>query len=390
MENGLAIITVRIRLGRLSSLAKEATLIERSCKHLCCREGVEKKPKPPKSSTAAFDRPAKALKDPKQKTLQACTPTVSNKISKTSISRPNLSNIDTVNLSGRHGNEQSKKGVRGSITSQQKTNRSGSNLSPTNISTQKSPKSSYAKGDYPHISFLERPQNTEDKSAKDAMSDYDDSWLYDLPSPSELLDGTRIAKQIVGGLAAESSKEKTVYDEYPGFENDVEDLFDWDEAAAYSQTSILRNEPVSKGSLPRENEIEPTRSLSPDIPPRSPIAMGNLFGVSNETRSDEKLFFSTSSPEKVTETHDNSHKGLKRKTSAPSDYSTLPIQHPTSTSTKKSRVESYPAGRPLGASFDAENRASSSAALGESKVALGMEGIDPDLLAEFKDIVEFI
>ena len=62
MANGRAIINAIKNLGETHHCNKRHLLIAlRSCKHLCCREGVDKKPKPPKNAFV----PASSLIDPK-------------------------------------------------------------------------------------------------------------------------------------------------------------------------------------------------------------------------------------------------------------------------------------------------------------------------------------
>jgi len=289
------------------------------CKHLCCRDGVEKPPKPPKTISASTDLPSQGLKVAKQekgREAQRVEPTQSNAAARKKSSGGQSQDIPVINMTNvRNDDEYAKVGPRDYKSLHrlhQKVNKPG----PARILPQIKPRFSYTQGDQPYFSFLGSTSGIPIGTGH-VSSDYGDGWMDDLPSTSVLLgqnahfqegpNSTSI--QLLKNAPADNWPESTgaVGEEANSpFEEDVSDLeatlIGLDDSRAMashrfetSETSTARGQPGNNGCSFGQNDDEKGRS-SPSL---FSSAAPNRAGPATTSRREERLFLSTDSPEKT-------------------------------------------------------------------------------------------
>lgn len=153
-----------------------------SCKHMCCREGVDKAPKAPKGSSGPRDG-SKVSQISSAKSAQSLSNNVS---AKRAAKHLGASEVEVVDLtSGKY-----KKGhsgtSSGSFKSLQNMHAKIVDKSPLLLSSTKKPAASSARLQQKPLSFLSHI-DTGSSSIHTISSDYDADWIEDLPSPSVLL-----------------------------------------------------------------------------------------------------------------------------------------------------------------------------------------------------------
>lgn len=290
MVNGLAIINARIKQcmdSRAAELIK--TNYTCRCKHLCCREGVEKAPKAPKISVA----PMRSSRD-----SAVCTNRQALHFNSKSTSRPSRDKTANCNQASEpqskkpsrkesHKNEYERKGSSDNRKLNVLHNRLVKN-SPVPIMTKKKPSFSYAKGDQPQLSFLSEATN-KSPAMEENITEYSDCELDDLPSPSAILNAQR------SNIATISAPNKiknfgtgTIEDGISNPEADTASgLF-----GTHDQSE--RNEVLREGSSVPD-------LMNTDFETLPALPTGDIGGQNGEAliRSDSALFCSTDSPEKA-------------------------------------------------------------------------------------------
>jgi len=163
------------------------------CKHMCCREGVDKAPKAPKAPSGPKDGSKVS-----QTNLAKPGPSVSKQPpAKQAARHPGSSEVEVVDLtSGKDKHAHSGTGS-GSLKSLEKLHSKIVNKPPTLLSSSRKSTAfsargqekplSPAKGQQKPLSFLSHV-GTGSSSIDKTSSDYDAEWIEDLPSPSVLLD----------------------------------------------------------------------------------------------------------------------------------------------------------------------------------------------------------
>ena len=252
-----------------------------ACKHLCCRDGVEKAPKPPKASTTVVESdlnqhvvmPPKRNKggEPMQTTLA---------LHRKALEAQSNDNHPVESARGRESIDLAKAGPRDYKKLHrlhEKVNRGP----PAKLISQTKPAFQNTHGFKP--SFLD--QETGLREASLLSSDYDDDWLDDLPSTSVLL----------GKPTNEGARAKTACSE-TSFEDEISDI----EAAMVGlddSASIARDAKAYRTTtLPEDDNDWNTHTAGEtqdnpfDDPPLLPVSSGRSKA--------ERLFLSTDSPER--------------------------------------------------------------------------------------------
>lgn len=157
-----------------------------SCKHLCCREGVDKAPKAPKSSfvSAASLVHSSHLSGHKGKT--GCVATEKKSAAPSVRKKEQEAEIEIVDLASRQTFGAYEKT---SPIAFRNLNRLHNNVTKGRsapVAIQKQPSFDYSKGGQPQISFLNNDARAGILSDK-ASTDNDADWMGDLPSLSALL-----------------------------------------------------------------------------------------------------------------------------------------------------------------------------------------------------------
>jgi len=306
------------------------------CKHLCCREGVEKPPKPPKTTSASTEVPSEGSKIAKQEKgweARPAEPIKSNLAARKKSSGGQSKDIHVVDMTNVcDDDEYAKVGPRDYKSLHrlhQKVNKPG----PARILPQIKPKFSYTQGDQPQFSFLgstsRMPMDTDHTS-----SDYGDGWMDDLPSTSVLLgQKTHVQKgpnststQCPVNASAERLPESTGAlgeEAYSPFEEDVSDLeatlIGLDDSRTMASHRIETSKTSAAGCQPGNNgcslgQNDEKRSCSPDL--FSSAALDQA-GPATASRREERLFLSTDSPEKTPTALKRRHAMLDEDLSSP-------------------------------------------------------------------------
>lgn len=155
-----------------------------SCKHLCCRVGVDKAPKAPKGS---FVSAASTVEEPSLTTKRKSSASLSEAKSATDFATfksGHKAEIETVDLVGRH-DEYTGNASR-EFRKLDKLHKSVNKTKPAQLIRHKKPSFDYMNEDLPQITYLSKgPKATE--SSDKPSTDYGDALMGDLPSPSAFL-----------------------------------------------------------------------------------------------------------------------------------------------------------------------------------------------------------
>ena len=181
------------------------------CKHLCCREGLDKPPKPSVKSNSTKTNTTKSNQS--REPIKQVIASNRGQLPMTFSGGPRgqgrgvkPSTIDRVDLTTEREvrttlGQQNPKGLNSLHSSVPET-------APVKVKPQKRPSFSYARESSPSLSFLDEAVQGVGKFS----SDYDDSWMDDFPSPSALLQNTTLAaSQLPFPLSG--SNHGTAYDE---------------------------------------------------------------------------------------------------------------------------------------------------------------------------------
>lgn len=156
-----------------------------SCKHLCCREGVEKAPRPPKN---AFAPALSSVNSPtiRQGEAKTSLPAAKKQTSIESVTTARSSDIETVDLAGRwHEDEYAKSGLRDS----NRLHRLHENVTKGRFAPFIAKKESshlFSRGDQPSVSSPSKAPVVAGSNDRPS-TDYGDDFMDDLPSPSAML-----------------------------------------------------------------------------------------------------------------------------------------------------------------------------------------------------------
>ena len=254
-----------------------------ACKHLCCRDGVDKAPKPPKTSTATAEPdpdPHIAMPPKRNKGGKPTQTTLA--LQKQSLESQTNDNHAVEPARGRDGTDFAKVGPR----EYKKLHRLHEKVNrgpPAKLISQTKQSFQHSRGVMPQPSFLE--QETGACEASLLSSDYDDDWLDDLPSTSVLL----------GKPTEEEIQSKTACSER-SFEEEISDI----EAAMVGlddSASIARNaEAYRTTTLPEGDNDWNTYSACEEQD--NPLNDPPLLRGSLDRSKAERLFLSTDSPER--------------------------------------------------------------------------------------------
>lgn len=184
-----------------------------ACKHLCCREGVDKAPKPPKCSAAATEPPtdlqkaAKMSPDKRQGLMQS-------KLTKQK-STADLPSQDIHMVDGGRGREidDAKVGPR-NYTKLRRLHEKINKAPSARILSQAKPVLQLSKAAQPHLSFSF--QKNDALGTVSVSSEYEDDWMDNLPSTSDLLPRPPVTATQAENFYSISSEKS--------FEDDVSDI----------------------------------------------------------------------------------------------------------------------------------------------------------------------
>ncbi|KAJ9299800.1 hypothetical protein DTO271G3_2684 [Paecilomyces variotii] len=345
-----------------------------SCKHFCCRDGLEKPPRTNKKQASTSE----SRRDPNlnQLTISASlkkdgsttcnTPKTARKGNQIdSIEIVDLSQSSSKNLSALEGysgsdNWQSSNTVTSKASKLKHPSHSSSEILP-----QKHATGSYIDLDADFIGANERSSSSE----------YGDSGLDDLPSPSALLDSHEKTAVKASGRLTDQGVGTTTQDDAMNFKDLLVD--DGDDIWFLSENVVRDVDDVQNGIKKSSNEENVSSAnitdISGSLEELSPLT-GSSVGQSHSP------FLKTGSDPMLTQVPDTEAiHGQKRGTSLTEGSQDESVHR------KKVRVyELYNDDLP-GISAGKDNIDSR----GPLAIPDGWEGIDKSLLEEFKDIINF-
>ncbi|KAI9846247.1 MAG: Sec63 [Sclerophora amabilis] len=355
-----------------------------ACKHLCCREGVDRPPKAPRSVNNNGDGTIQKEQSMMPKMVQSKAP-VSLGGSNSGI-RTVESSVEVIDMSSE---KPKNKGKNPSTTTERRkldrlhaSVQRGASISP--LQQRQKPSFSYSKGDQPSLSFL---NHKKDQGIPEGLSssDYEDNWVGNLPSPSS---SSFWGKQNEGVVASDQldetsspKRDKEISSELEevlvGLDDSVELSSMTDSGRTINPMDLTRNPgnwKLSGQDLGIDWSSSPVRARPP--PASSPIH-GDGQIVCGDSKRDKEL-----QPELAPT---KPPPGWKRSLS--------PEQSQLEPVSKRSRIttgDRVPPLQPLENLDDSPPNQEDPFEGGRASVPSGWEGIDPAIFAEFGDYVELV
>jgi hypothetical protein len=272
-----------------SIMSEPSRLINNRCKHLCCREGVEKAPRAPKCSTnsgassktlvgSLLKNGVKSAPQPKSHGVDSAT-------------QGHRRNIQTIDLtSDGDQNEYAQNGPY-EYRKLHKLHKSVNKGSSVPTIALKPRTVIYATGSQPQEAFLTRPFSTSNWVDKPS-SEYGDGWIDDFPSPSLLFDGNKRQFNAATERDTPYVPEKVAFDGN-SVSGSAEHYEDKNSAVIVSNDKSQSADPEAPhGSVDRWENSIPALPKLPRVVSQQRDCMGSMG-------SDGKLFCSTDSPEKT-------------------------------------------------------------------------------------------
>ena len=352
------------------------------CKHLCCREGVEKAPKPPKLSNTCIHSPA--YSGTKDLHLE---PLPTSKNPKLQIGRDS-NPTQKIDLSKcRNTDEYAKTGPRDYRKLHQLHN-SVNKKPPVPTITKSKSSFSHAKGEHPNIPFL-YPEVEGLQPTDKSSSDYDDEWMDDLPSLSAVLNKQREGSGLLSSKEAHQNSDLTLERN----DSDYEDCFTLSDIIDFNRNSMAQpdyQEAQSRNAKGNEYDKEVL-----------PVSMQSANPFQNESqkpivKSDERLFCSTDSPEKFVPSISRQAEMLspRKLCVVEKRVSNAPLEHdlpPGNLHFPKRPKTSDQSPNITATSFQPQPNSKGAAAQNsECQRPAWVDEFDPEFIAEYADIVEFI
>ncbi|KAL9582942.1 MAG: hypothetical protein Q9212_003008 [Teloschistes hypoglaucus] len=156
-----------------------------SCKHLCCHEGVDKPPKPPKKSANTSTKEDTHSKSQSRSEKQQSTLSNAKQDGKSMVSRA-AKTVETVDLSNKRDSDAYAKVAPRAYRSLHRLHEKTNSSSKPLITSNTKPTFSYKKGEQPSFTFLSQLVDGHD-TVEGPSSDYGAGWMDELPSPSALM-----------------------------------------------------------------------------------------------------------------------------------------------------------------------------------------------------------
>ena len=373
-----------------------------TCKHMCCRDGVDKAPKPPKgvfvsaaslvdASTLAGRKGADALQRPANKAMSSTT---------RGKGRP--TKTETLDLVGSPTSERRIKDQSREFKNLQRLHESVVRGPATPIITKRKLLNDDTKVDQPQqpvfrVDVVAEPSDS-------PSTDYESHWIGGLPSPSVLLNKSRGVKRSVS--CNETSHNKNQYKiPHPSspplgqkatagpyhvddssleildlsHPNDIYNNSDLEAAMVGLSDSIAINEDSQTRVTPRVEQQGSALGNGLRTDNKHAPSLNNI-PLMDESNVSSKLFLSTDSPEKSMDRYE------RRTERIDSEGECLSISAPVS----KRRRTCSPIDAALQPSSTAANRATAADAMIKPGQPAWVYGFDPAFIAEWQDFVDFV
>ncbi|KAL8699695.1 MAG: hypothetical protein Q9201_005857 [Fulgogasparrea decipioides] len=346
---------------------------KKACKHLCCHEGIDKPPKAPKkASVAASTGDASQIISYSKGTSKQNT--ISSQLHPSKAAVPEIAgDVERMDLAHtQNADEYAKVAPRAYRSLHKLHEQTNKNSKPSAMSNTK-PTFSYKKGEQPTFTFLSHMDKSSKRDERPS-SDYESSWMDDLPSPSALLQ-TDSGKSIGSKENARGDGELPYKDATSTHRDDGRD----DDGLVGAQ---LRINCSARGPATfMDDEYEETLGnygFDEGLEVSQYFKEGQPAHTRNES-DDAKLFMSTDSPEKLP-----SPPFKRRATESPAR---APLETDALPRTKRPKCDATAVPHN---SSSVENEAQAPATTTKSSHPDRIDEFDPACLAEWEQYVEFV
>ncbi|PGH02716.1 hypothetical protein AJ80_08813 [Polytolypa hystricis UAMH7299] len=349
-----------------------------SCKHYCCREGLDRPPKVSKAASTVTasqphrDMPISAAREvsggkrPSQKQL-------SKLVNEGQGKRSEIEVIDLCGGEDENGSTRRKPPLKSDQTAR-------ASKSNKKHSTPSAPTQSYSSKISLRLSLLDEDVDEMDESKKEPSSDYGSAWLDDLPSISTLIDSAFNRNDEI------QATERALVD--PDDVNPIEESDEDDDLVFYADDDVenelspillnkvdASNSAGQEATLPSSGTGVETQTSQLNSPVDLIPAHENMTIV--EPSSDSLFFHSPTFLKNPPQKRNINELGEIQKSSKPAKMQ------------KQREDKEAPTPRVTTNTNDKQATSKSSEPAPQLELH-GWEGIDPSLLDEFKDIVNFI
>ena len=287
-----------------------------SCKHLCCREGVERPPKAPKLSAASAETSNGDKRTSKQQhSSSVFDSTQTERAPQSTFKGSHAQDVDIVDMTRvRDDVEYAKIGPR-DYRNLHCLHEKINPAAPTRIRSPSKPTSSFARGQQPRASTANSGTGN-NQPTNQASSDYGDDWMEDFPSPFDLMgkrpdfsveqnaylldpaDEEHCTKEFEISSPGADEKEKPLDDELSDIEAvmiGLEDSLSMINTRHTETENVVRSEPNDGSSALPSAEQDGIQRLEL-MDDRSTSNGKRTFSA--VLPADERLFLSTDSPER--------------------------------------------------------------------------------------------
>lgn len=375
-----------------------------SCKHMCCREGVDKAPKAPKGSFISAASLVNSSHTLGHRGKNEGVGIAKKRATPSVHGNDHEAEIETVNLAGSQMLGGYEKKLPKALRNLDRLHDSVSKGRSTALANTEQPLFDYTKGGQQQMSFPNKDDNAPRSSDKPS-TDYDADWMDDLPSPSALLGNLRknpgpLPEHALstddengwsGGLAFPSAllrQNDAATKNYPNddsqkgfdlsqFNDDESDL----EAAMVGLSDSVTMQKGSRVQAAAEQTGSQAKkdsrwcSSPEELPPR--IHHRPTFDV--ESSSTSGMFFSTDSPDKLEKLPQKRKECDRYKGEDVSQSAPVP---------KRLRVSDE--GVTPKALSSTEKPAKAACPVIKAGLPAWVYEFDPAFIAEWQDIVDFV
>ena len=292
-----------------------------SCKHMCCREGIDKVPKPPKSSYFSTT-PCAGSSSMVDKLVNNALVLQNNSHAGTSIScRGRNSDIEMIDLTNRR-DRYAKTGP-SDFRKLDKLHQSINSAKLAPLMRRKKPVFDHLDKELSRATLLCQGPTTAE-SSEQAFMDYEDDLMTDLPSPSALFGGTGECESNLPSPHSVECRNEEASNMgnkiFPGYHplddlslqrSDGDDQEDLEAAMIGMSDSVVLSTEISQARAQTANDVLPRKEVITDEHESHNIASlpvtcrtlnrDDISATSPPHTTTEKLFLSTDSPEKAIE-----------------------------------------------------------------------------------------
>lgn len=362
-----------------------------SCRHLCCHEGLDKAPKPPKN----FAGPAASMEanaSESRKTKPATAVRAQRYLGQDrDVNSEHISGVATVDLAHENGGAEYARNGPANYRKLHQLHEKVTQAPPARVIAHRKPTFSYTKGDRPRVDFLgeasEGPEAYE--IPENPSSDYDIAWMDDLPSPSALIASESRMQSPVGSVR--KSVGATSYDEDDSSEleagmvglEDSMTLSEWTSDNATEIPSSSLRHIQGMGVLEDDFLAIPIAKIPGSRLSSIPPVVVRSFGT---PECEDAIINSIDGSEKTTLT-DRYNNQMKRKATEIQDENGITPCHLMAK--KQKEYATHDKEAPL-LSMNPECQATVGPMPTGDEIPSGLENVDPDILAMFRDIVDFV